>query len=102
MKRLWLILLFPLLVLALFYTALRYLTCIIGNPSKAWNIALMIDETANVDANGRVDESISARAAKAMYGGRKWGCLLCWVLDRIQTNHCQNVLTDDLVDHVQR
>lgn len=95
MKRLGLVLLSPLLALALIYTALRYLTCIIGNPAKAWNIALMIDETANVDANGRVDETISARAAKAMLAKRRWGCVLCWILDRVQTNHCQNALADD-------
>lgn len=94
-KRWGLVLLYPLLVLALVYTALRYLTCIVGNPAKAWNIALMIDETANVDVNGRVDESISARAAKAMYARKPWGCVLCWVLDRVQTNHCQNALADD-------
>lgn len=94
-KRWGLILLFPLLVFALIYTAFRYLAAIIGNPAKAWNIALMIDETANVDVNGRVDESISARAAKAKYNRRTWGCVLCWILDRIQTNHCENALADD-------
>lgn len=94
-KRWGLILLWPLLVFALAYTAVRYLACVIGNPAKAWNIALMIDQTANVGINGRVDESISARAAKAMYAGRKWGCVLCWILGRIQTNHCQNALADD-------
>lgn len=94
-KRGGLILLFPLLVVALVYTAFRYIACIISNPAKAWNIALMIDETANVDVNGRVDESISARAAKAMYNRRAWGCFLCWILDRIQTDHCQNALADD-------
>lgn len=94
-KRPGLILLFPLLVLALAYTALRYLAAIVGDPAKAWNIARMIDETANVDANGRTNETISARAAKAMYARRKWGCVLCWILDRIQPNHCQNALADD-------
>lgn len=96
MKRLGLIALYPLLVCALIYTALRYLTCVFGNPAKAWNIALMIDEAANVSVNGRIDETISARAAKAAYRGRCWGCVLCWVLDRIQRDHCQNALTDDV------
>lgn len=88
MTRLWLLLLYPLLLLGLLLTAIRYLTCVIGNPGKAWHIALMIDQTCNVDANGRVDQSISHRAAIAMQAHRRWGCLLCWILDKIQKNHC--------------
>lgn len=93
--RLALLLLFPLLMVGLLYTALRYLTCIIGNPAKAWHVALMIDETCNVDVNGRVNETISARAAKAQKRGSKWGCLLCGLLNWIQQNHCQKALQDD-------
>lgn len=95
MKRVALLLLYPLLVAGLVATAIRYLTCVALNPTKAWSIALMIDETCNVDANGRINETISERAAKAMFNRRRWGCLLCWVLDRIQPNHCENALADD-------
>lgn len=95
MRKLALIALYPLLVVALAYTALRYLTCILGNPGKAWHVALMIDETANVDANGRVDETISARAAKARNAHRHWGCILCRILDMIQKDHCDHALADD-------
>ena len=94
--RLALLALYPLLVIGLVYTAVRFLTCVIGNPSKAWHIALMIDETCNVDANGRVNETISARAAKANNAGRKWGCVLCKLLNAIQTNHCQIALSNDV------
>lgn len=93
--RLALVALYPILVVGLAYSALRYLSCVIGNPAKAWNIALMIDETCNVDANGRVDETISARAAKAQLAGRGWGCLLCALLNRIQADHCAKALKDD-------
>lgn len=92
MTRRWLLLIYPLLLLGLCITALRYIFAVFGNTSKAWNIALMIDQTCNVDANGRVDQSISQRAAIAMNAGRRWGCILCWVLDHIQKNHCEDSL----------
>ena len=93
MKRLPLLLLYPLLVLGLAFTALRYLTCVIGNPAKAWAVAKMIDETCNVDANGRVNQTISARAALARNAGRPWGCVLCKLLGWItQTDHCTESL----------
>ena len=94
--RLFLLLLLPLLVLGLAVTLLRYLAAIVGSPAKAWRVALMIDETCNVDANGRVNETISARAAKARNAGRRWGCVLCRALDRIQAHHCDTALQDDV------
>lgn len=97
MKRLGLLAMYPLLVFGLGYTALRYLTCVVGNPGKALNIALMIDETCNVDANGRVDETISARAAKARNTHKHWGCILCRVVGWIQPEHCDKALEDDEV-----
>lgn len=91
-RRLALLALYPLLLFGLLYTAVRYLTCVIGNPDKAWNIALMIDETGNVDANGRVNQTISARAALARNANRPWGCVLCKLLDWVDTNHCTKAL----------
>lgn len=96
MKRLALIVLSPILALGLVYIAIRYLVFTFINPEKALHIALMIDETTNVSANGRVDETISARAAKAQIAGRKWGCVLCKILDAIQKNHCANALKNDI------
>lgn len=90
MKRLGLLALYPLLVVGLIYSGLRYLTCIIGNPDKALHIALMIDETCNVDANGRVNETISARAAKNR--GKHWACILCRILGWVQPRHCDKAL----------
>lgn len=54
----------------------------------------MIDETCNTDANGRVNETISKRAALAQQRGTRWGCVLCKLLDAVQTNHCENALDD--------
>lgn len=92
MNRLVLVLLYPLLLAGLVFTALRYLTCVVGNPAKAIHVAKMIDETCNVDANGRVNQTISARAARARNAGCSWGCWLCALLDKIQPNHCTNAL----------
>lgn len=94
MKRLALLALFVLVIAGLLFTALRYLTCIITNPEKGWHIAFMVDETCNVDANGKVNWTISARAAKAWYAGKTWGCVLCKVLDAIQPGHCAKALED--------
>lgn len=96
MNRIALIALYPLLLLGLLFTACRYLCAVVGSPPKALNIAIMIDETCNVDANGRVNETISARAAKARNRKRAWGCLLCWALDKIQAHHCDKALADDV------
>lgn len=92
MKRFALVLIIPLLLFGALFTAIRYVTCIFTNPDKAWNIAKMIDETGNVDANGQVNMTISKRAALARNKNRRWGCVLCWVLDHIQPNHCNKSL----------
>jgi len=96
MKRLALIVLSPILALGLVYIAILYFLFTFLNPEKALNIALMIDEASNVSANGRVDETISARAAKAQIAGKKWGCVLCKILDAIQKDHCTNALKHDI------
>jgi hypothetical protein len=96
-RRLGLLLLYPLLLIGLAWTSLRYLGCVARNPDKAFRIALMIDETCNVDANGRVNETISARAAKARNAGRRWGCVLCRVLGWVQPRHCDRALANDAV-----
>ena len=93
-RRLGLVALYPLIVAGLCYTAARYLVCIVGNPDKGWSIARMVDESANVDANGRVNETISARAAKARNAHKHWGCILCRVLGWIQPGHCDKALRD--------
>jgi hypothetical protein len=93
-KRLALIALFFVLVPGCVYALLRFLTCIVFNTDKAWNIALMIDQTANVGANGQVDTTISARAARARNAGKGWGCVLCRVLNVFQKNHCDIALGD--------
>lgn len=85
----------PLLWLALGFVALRYLTAIVSNPDKAWSIARMIDEGANVGANGQVNTTISARAGRAAAAHRRWGCLLCALLDAIDPHHCADAVASE-------
>lgn len=92
MKRLLMLCLIPLLAFGLAWSLWRYTWSVAFNTDKAWNIAKMIDETANVGANGKVNTTISARAARARNAGRRWGCILCRVLDWIQKDHCSSSL----------
>lgn len=78
----------PLLALAGVFVAVRYLWSIAFAPNKAWRIAVMIDETANMAANGQVNQTVSRRAANARERGTRWGCVLCTLLERIDTGHC--------------
>lgn len=85
--------LIPLLAFGLAWSLWRYACSVAFNTDKAWNIAKMIDETANVGANGKVNTTISARAARARNAGRRWGCILCRVLDWVQKDHCSSSLS---------
>lgn len=92
MTRWPLVLLAPLLGLAMAYTAIRYAWALATNPQRAWRIALMIDETANVGLNGQVNETITLRAARARSRGHRWGCVLCWLLAKLDPQHCDDEL----------
>lgn len=56
---------------------------------RAWIIALGYDHLGNAITGGKPEETISSRAYRAMTEGRRWGCLLCKMLDRIETDHCK-------------
>ena len=94
MKRLYLILLFPLLVLALAWWAIKYLWAIAFAPDHAWDLAISVDQTANAAFNGNEDETISSRAGRHCRDSHpedreKWACLLCKLLDKLDPNHCE-------------
>jgi hypothetical protein len=90
LRRLQLYLLALLLVPGLLFGLLRYPSAALVAPDRAWRIAIGIDQLVNVAANGDEDETVSSRADRARAEGRRWGCVLCAVLDWIQTDHCQN------------
>lgn len=88
MKRLYLILLTPLLVLALAWWAIKFVWCLVVKPSEAWRLAVSADQLANAAFNGMEDETISSRAGRHK-DDEKWACWLCWLLDHIDPNHCE-------------
>jgi hypothetical protein len=62
------------------------------------NYAVLLDEATNTVLGGSPNETISERAAKARNAGRKWGCVLCKVLNWINPGHCDNALTSTVGD----
>lgn len=89
MKRWVLILLIPALIAAPLLALLHYLWAVAINPNRAARIAVGFDQLANVAANGSSTETISARAYRAQGEGRRWGCVLCKLLDKIDKDHCR-------------
>jgi len=61
-----------------------------GNQTVAWEIAKAYDRLGNATLNGSSTETISSRAARARRENRRWGCVLCSILDAIQKGHCKN------------
>ena len=58
-------------------------------------LAVAVDQFANVLALGDPDETISSRAGKARRKGKRWGCVLCGLLDRIDPGHCERYIETD-------
>lgn len=91
--RIWLILLFPLLLLAVLVWTIKYIWAIVLDPRHAVVLLISIDQLSNTALNGDMDETISSRAGRAVRDKDKrntwWACPLCYVLDRIDPNHCK-------------
>ncbi len=94
MGRLTLLVIWALCQLGMALIALRMLYAVATAPAKAWAIAVALDDAANVAGNGRLGQTISARAAQARSEGRRWGCVLCRLLDRLDSGHCDRALVD--------
>ena len=73
------------------------LAALVGSP-RAWRLAVAYDQLANTAFGGNEDETISSRAYKAMIDRRRWGCILCKLLDRIQPDHCRKSVEPDRGD----
>jgi hypothetical protein len=61
-----------------------------------WNLLIALDQLMNAILLGDPRETISSRADKARAEGKKWGCILCKLLDKIQTGHCASSLEPDV------
>lgn len=90
MNRIRLLGIWLLCILASIFAALRMLWAICSNPQRAWVLAIAHDQLANAAANGDLDETISSRANRARSEGRRWGCVLCQLLDFTDPpDHCK-------------
>lgn len=70
----------------------------LAGSDRAWPVAVANDQTLNAALVGRPgseDETISSRAGKARRTGRRWGCLLCRLLDKIDPRHCEKSIEPD-------
>lgn len=62
------------------------------------NWLILLDQAGNTLTGGSPNETISERAAKARNEGKKWGCVLCKVLNWVNPGHCDNALTSTIGD----
>ena len=53
------------------------------------NVLIGIDQFANALLGGDPGDTISYNTAVARRRGKRWGCVLCAILDRIVTDHCE-------------
>ena len=70
---------------------------IVGS-NRAWPVAVANDQALNAALVGRAgseDETVSSRASKAARKEKRWGCLLCRLLDKIDPGHCQASTEED-------
>lgn len=71
------------------------LAALAGSP-RAWRLAVSYDQLANTAFGGSEDETLSSRAGKAAQSGRRWGCILCRMLDWFDPGHCaRNIESDE-------
>jgi hypothetical protein len=89
MKTLRLLAIWLVCVLASFVAMARMLVAIFVSPARAWLLAIAFDQLANTAFNGYPDETISSRAHRARSASRRWGCVLCRLLDAIDPHHCK-------------
>ena len=59
------------------------------------NLLIALDQFGNALFAGDPDETISSRAGKAARRGRRWGCVLCRVLDVFEHDHCEKSIEVD-------
>lgn len=90
-KRLTLLALFPLLLLAVAWWAIKYVWASVFAPAHAWRLAVSADQLANAVFNGNEDETISSRAGRhsQLNSDREcWAVWLCWLLNKVESDHC--------------
>ena len=94
-ERIALLTLWVLCQLAHTIAAFWMLCAIIAGSPRAWKLAIAYDQLANAAFGGNEDETISSRAYKASLNKRRWGCILCKLLDKIEPDHCAQSVEPD-------
>lgn len=85
------------MLMALAGNLIALCAAILGS-NRAWPVAVANDQTLNaalVGKPGSEDETVSSRAGKAERQGKRWGCLLCRLLDQIDPGHCSRNIEED-------
>ena len=89
MSRLTLLVLFLACQVAHIGASIWMLCAIIVGSPRAHRIAMAYDRVGNAATGGNEMETISHRAARGAGEGNKGWCLLCRLLDRIDSDHCK-------------
>ena len=87
-QRLVLLLLLIPCALAACAAFMRMIYAVLTAPERGWRLAVAFDQLFNTAANGNEDETVSSRAARAELRGKRWGCVLCRLLDVFDPRHC--------------
>ena len=75
------------LAVVLLVPAWLMVLCIANHP-RALRALEAVDQVGNALSGGDPDMTISWRAAIARDQGKRWGCVLCRWLDRLDPDHC--------------
>ena len=71
------------------------LVAALAGSRRAWTLAVVHDQLANAAFGGHENETLSSRAGKAAREGKRWACVLCRLLDRLDSNHCEKSIEPD-------
>lgn len=71
-------------------SGMRMLGFILIGSDRAWRMAKAYDRVGNTAIGGTDTETVSSHAYRAQQEGRRWGCILCKLLDRVEKDHCKN------------
>lgn len=93
-QRIFLILLFPLSLLGIAAYFITFPFFLLFDPQRGFLLALAIDDMGNVMLGGKYGQTISSRAAHNQ--NKWWGCVLCRLLNAVQSGHCAAALTDPI------
>jgi hypothetical protein len=89
MARLILLALWALCQVAHVIASLWMLCAIISGSPRALRIALAYDRVGNAATGGTDTETISSRANRGTVEGNRGWCLLCRLLDKLESGHCR-------------